>query len=299
MENQQLDTDEIAMIAALSVQSLSAIALLHNELLRQAAPRPVQAKHVSILSGEAYTQEILSSVHKQRVLESLHMPLETFNSLCQRLREAFLLKDNQYTSVEHQVHIFLFIATTASSNQTAQERFQHSPESISRIFKDVIAALNHLSSDYICHPSANNADLSIVPPEILGNPKLEPFFTHCLRAIDGSLIPVKVPPSQAAVNRTRKGFTAQNVMVACEFDCTISYVLAGWEGSAHDSRVLADAYTKGFIIPKGKFYLSDAGYGISPECLTPYRGIRYHLKEQVIGDQVFVPLYFLFFILYI
>jgi len=77
-------------------------------------------------------------------------------------------------------------------------------------------------------------------------------------------------------------------MVACEFDCTISYVLAGWEGSAYNSWVLADAFTKGFVIPKDKFYQADAGYGISPECLTPYRGIRYHLKEQVVGNQAFV-----------
>jgi len=205
-------------------------------------------------------------------------------------RQASLLQDTQYTSVEHQVHLFLFIATTASSNQTAQERFQHSSETISRIFKDVITALNQLSTDYICHPSTANTDLSLIPSAILDNPKLYPFFKNCLGAIDGSLIPVKVSPNQAAVNRTRKGFTAQNVMVACEFDCTISYVLAGWEGSAHDSRVLADAFTKGFVIPKGKFYLGDAGYGISPECLTPYRGIRYHLKEQVVGNQAFVLL---------
>jgi hypothetical protein len=34
------------------------------------------------------------------------------------------------------------------------------------------------------------------------------------------------------------------------------YILAGWEGSAHDSRALADAQsTKGFITPIGKYWL--------------------------------------------
>ena len=58
------------------------------------------------------------------------------------------------------------------------------------------------------------------------------------------------------------------------------YILAGWEGSAHDSRILCDAQTSGgFITPKGKYWLGDAGYGNSEFVLTPYRGVRYHLKE--------------------
>ena len=92
-------------------------------------------------------------------------------------------------------------------------------------------------------------------------------------------------PWKSAANRTRKGFTAQNVFVACSFDCTIQFALSGWEGLAHDTQVLADATAKGFKVPIGKYYLADAGYGISQEYLTPYRGTRYHLREQVISDQ--------------
>jgi hypothetical protein len=34
------------------------------------------------------------------------------------------------------------------------------------------------------------------------------------------------------------------------------YILAGWEGSAHDSRVLLDAQArKGFKTPTGKYWL--------------------------------------------
>lgn len=36
-----------------------------------------------------------------------------------------------------------------------------------------------------------------------------------------------------------------------------------------------------FKIPKGKYYLADAGYGIQTGILPPYRGVRYHLKEWV------------------
>jgi hypothetical protein len=37
------------------------------------------------------------------------------------------------------------------------------------------------------------------------------------------------------------------------------YILAGWEGSAGDSRVLYDALSKDFRIPEGKYFLADAG----------------------------------------
>ena len=38
--------------------------------------------------------------------------------------------------------------------------------------------------------------------------------------------------------RNRKGFISQNVLAACSFDMQFQYVLAGWEGSVADSRIL-------------------------------------------------------------
>ncbi|CAN1215408.1 Protein ALP1-like [Linum perenne] len=59
------------------------------------------------------------------------------------------------------------------------------------------------------------------------------------------------------------------------------YCLAGWEGSAHDGRVLRDAVSRpnGLRVPKGSYYLCDAGYANCEGFLTPFRGQRYHLKE--------------------
>ena len=42
------------------------------------------------------------------------------------------------------------------------------------------------------------------------------------------------------------------------------YILAGWEGSAHDGAVLAAAFDTGFKVPAGKYYLADAGYALTP-----------------------------------
>jgi hypothetical protein len=42
-------------------------------------------------------------------------------------------------------------------------------------------------------------------------------------------------------------------MVAVNCDLLFTYVLAGWEGSAHDATVLGDAIDRedGFIVPQG------------------------------------------------
>jgi hypothetical protein len=96
------------------------------------------------------------------------------------------------------------------------------------------------------------------------------------------LIPLELQPRY----RNRKGTLSQNVLAVCNFDMEFVYILAGWEGSAHDVRVLQDAqYSRGFNTPKGKYWLGDAGYSNSEFVLSPYRGVRYHLKEVRQADQ--------------
>ena len=48
--------------------------------------------------------------------------------------------------------------------------------------------------------------------------------------------------------RNRKGDVSQNVLGVVDFHMLFTYVLAGWEGSAHDGRVLDDAVTKGLLL---------------------------------------------------
>jgi hypothetical protein len=115
----------------------------------------------------------------------------------------------------------------------------------------------------------------------LDDNKYYPFFEHCIGALDGTHVPIHVPAAEAPRYRCRKGFLSQNVLAACDFDMRFTYILAGWEGSAHDGRVIQDAIARGgFRTPKGKYWLGDAGYGCSEFILSPYRGVRYHLKEH-------------------
>ena len=60
-------------------------------------------------------------------------------------------------------------------------------------------------------------------------------------AIDGTHVLARFPKRHRAAFMGRKHTTTQNVLAAVDFDLRFTYVLAGWEGSAHDARILADA----------------------------------------------------------
>ena len=73
------------------------------------------------------------------------------------------------------------------------------------------------------------------------------------RNIYGSLIRAKVSEELAGRFRGRKGGTTQNILASITFDLRFTYVLAGWEGSAHDSRIIENALERpgGLVIPEG------------------------------------------------
>ena len=116
---------------------------------------------------------------------------------------------------------------------------------------------------------------------IMNDDKYNTFFADCVGALDGTHIDVSCGPEDQPRYRNRKGHLSQNVLAACNFEMEFTYILAGWEGSAHDGAVYRSAqYQHGFITPPGKYWLGDAGYPNSDTILVPYRGTRYHLKEQ-------------------
>ena len=50
------------------------------------------------------------------------------------------------------------------------------------------------------------------------------------------------------------GQISQNILAACNFDLKFIYVLSGWDGSAHDSKLLSDALSRrnGLKVPQDK-----------------------------------------------
>jgi hypothetical protein len=151
-----------------------------------------------------------------------------------------------------------------------------------RAFHEVVDALLILYRSNCNLPSGD----TLLATRISTSFKFSPYFDDCLGALDGTHIEMHIPTELQLRYRNRKGTLSQNILAVCNFDMQFVYILAGWEGSAHDSRVLSNAQaSQGFSTPKEKYWLGDAGYSNSEFVLSPYRGVRYHLKEARQADR--------------
>ncbi|XP_058186491.1 uncharacterized protein LOC131303576 [Rhododendron vialii] len=198
-----------------------------------------------------------------------------FSKLCETLTQKGLLQPTVHMSVREQVMIFLKIVGHNLRFRLVGSVFHRSIETIHRYFLIVLGAILKLYPELIRLPGVST------PMEIRNNRRFYPWFSDCVGAIDGTHIQASIPLELQGRFRGGKGWTSQNVLAAITFDLKFVYVLAGWEGSAHDSHILNDAISRprGLQVPEGKYYLANSGYGIRSEFIPPYRGVRYHLKE--------------------
>jgi hypothetical protein len=258
-----------------------------------------EPRNTSALQGSEYFKELIESSNETRFYDMAHMRLETFFLLLTELEGTGKLGTSARVSSGEKLMLLLRVLV-GTTNRTSGERWQHSGSTISLAVREVLRAIESIQSRYI------KPTISTVPAQIASNPKFYPYFADCIGALDGTHInctaltasqlistavmtgthiPAIVTVASAAPFRNRKGFISQNVLGVCDFDMRFTYILVGWEGSAHDGRVLSDALQHGFPLVEGKYYLADAGYSLTPNTLTPYRGVRYHLKEWETGNQ--------------
>lgn len=212
------------------------------------------------------------------------MERSAFTALCDCLRQRSLLKDTRHISIEEQLTIFLKTIGLRETNRDIADRFQHSPETISRHFSNVMKALCIFSKEVITPPDFQN-----VHPYIRSNEKYFPWFENCVGAIHGTHVSAWVPLDKQIPYRGRKSDTTQNVMAACDFNMCFTFILAGWEGSAHDVTIFGEAITNSSLQfphpPEGKYYLVDSVYPNMPGFLAPYKGKRYHLNDYKGGGR--------------
>jgi phage regulator Rha-like protein len=164
---------------------------------------------------------------------------------------------------------------TGKEYRNIAERFQHSTSTVSRSIHEVLDIMDDNISEFMIPFSQET------PSRITNDRRYQKYFKNCIGALDGTHVHAVVYGDAAEQKkfRNRKGWISQNVLGVCNFDLTFSYVLAGWSGAAHDAKVLQDAWTKGLECPDGKYYIADAGYGLSEHILVPFRGTRYHLND--------------------
>ncbi|XP_004240177.1 uncharacterized protein [Solanum lycopersicum] len=263
MDDVDIELDELELVAAAAGYHY------YNCIARQPS-------HGSTPKGSGFLTELLSA-DNDVCREMLRMDKHVFHKLCNILRERAMLRDTAGVMIEEQLAIFLNIVGHNERNRVIQERYQHSGETISRHFNNVLRALKSLSREFLQLPPVST------PLQILESNRFYPYFEDCIGVIDGMRIPAHVPAKDQSRFRNRKGILTQNVLAACTLDLQFIFVYPGWEGSATDSRVLRavlDDPDQNFPpIPEGKYYLVDTGYVNTNGFIAPFPGIRYHLPE--------------------
>jgi len=153
-ENHLTQNELSRMMSSAGGASAIAAASIVN-LLLEAEEKRLQSVNV-LHYGQAYTNELLSSEIPPRIKQCLRMELDVFEELCEQLRENDSLRDTKKSTVEHQVHVFLYIISTDASNRTAQECFRHLGETISRYFHAVLEGILHLEEFYMQQPAVTD-----------------------------------------------------------------------------------------------------------------------------------------------
>ncbi|PWA84262.1 hypothetical protein CTI12_AA156340 [Artemisia annua] len=166
---------------------------------------------------------------------NIRMSIPAFSKLCELLETKGGLRNSKHMLVDEQVAMFLHTLAHNEKNRIIVNRFQRSGETISRYFKLVLDVVCRLHKEF-CK----------TPVRVPNNETDErwKWFKGRLGALDGTYIKVKVPTCDRKPYWTRKGEICTNVLGECTRDLMFSYVLAGWEGSAAESRVLRDAISR-------------------------------------------------------
>ena len=126
----------------------------------------------SYQTGHKWMQEILS-MNENRCKIMFRMEKETFFQLSHDLENIYELKPSRRMSVIEKVGIFVFILAQGASNRHAQERFQHSGETISRVFHEVLRSVCSFAKELI---KPDDPEFKKIASHILNDQRYMPHF---------------------------------------------------------------------------------------------------------------------------
>ncbi|CAN1316814.1 Protein ALP1-like [Linum perenne] len=219
---------------------------------------------------------VATQLKNRSSLDTIRVNIHVFDRLCEVLVNEGGLETTKGVPIEEMIVMFLWTLGHNTKNRIVQKRFARSGKTVCAVIHAVLTSILKL------HRTLYRRAVPI--PEHCKHVNWR-HFKNCLGALDGTHVKVRTKLEDQPRYRNRKGEVSINVLAVVNPDAEFMYCLAGWEGSAHDGRVLRDALSRpnGLRVPKGSYYLCDAGYANCEGFLTPFRGQRYHLKEW--GDR--------------
>lgn len=132
---------------------------------------PSRPMHTDIGRGNRWVNELMAG-HVGRSYSSFRVHPWLFLRLRDNLMERGALQDTKNMSATEQLAIFLLEVGHGIGNRLLREWFQHSGETISRHFNNVLMAILSIRRDYIKGPTSDEP----VHPKIRRDPKYYPFF---------------------------------------------------------------------------------------------------------------------------
>ncbi|XP_024959029.1 uncharacterized protein LOC112500004 [Cynara cardunculus var. scolymus] len=234
--------------------------------------------NTSALSGYAYTQELLTGPSTQ-CQELMRLSREAYILLCNHFRQRNWVKDSRYVSVEEKMAMFLMMIGHNERYRVIKRRFQRSTRTVHVCFHEVLLGMMEFAREIVVPTTSDTTSNTSSHQR-----RLREIFPGAIGALDGTLIHAIVPASHQTAYRGRGGGRCyQNVLGICDFNMIFTFVWAGWEGIAHDSRILREVAfnpRSGFPFPpQDKYYLCDAAYANARGFLAPYRNTRYWLAD--------------------
>ncbi|CAN1777738.1 hypothetical protein LINPERHAP1_LOCUS14169 [Linum perenne] len=170
--------------------------------------------------------------------------MDVFQKLCLTLVNEGGLQRTNNVDVDEMVVMFLHTVGHNTKNRILQLHFGRSSKTICAVIHAVLSSILNL------HRTLYHKPVSV--PDHCQHMNWK-HFKKCLGALDGTHVKVRTKITDQPRYRNRKGEVSINVLGVCNPDDEFIYCLSGWEGSAHDARVLRDALSRpsGLTVPKG------------------------------------------------
>lgn len=89
-------------------------------------------KNTSILTGQAWMDELLCGENARRFYDNMGMQKHVFVALRGEMMDAGILGDTQWVTATEQLGMYLYTLITGLSTKKIQERFQRSPDTVSK-----------------------------------------------------------------------------------------------------------------------------------------------------------------------